>query len=177
MPPVPTTAEEDVTALSKLPSSFDRSTPKFRGNLHTLGNVLDELATLMIGKTLNDWQKKMYTVRNVEYPDSESWKSIPEFSDEEVSYEHYLAKIWTLYPGAKVSQISPEQLHTIVRIKQSLGGVDGMEDFAAYCRQFITKSEPLVCQQHLSAREVASLFMSGLSQHLQTLASVQLEIS
>jgi hypothetical protein len=64
-----------------------------------------------------------------------------------------------------------------VRIKQSLGGVDGMEDFAAYQRQFITKSDLLVRQQHLSAREVALLFMSGLSQRLQTLASVQLEIS
>jgi hypothetical protein len=58
-----------------------------------------------------------------------------------------------------------------------IGGVDRMEDFAAYRCQFIAKSEPLVRQQHLSAREVASLFMSGLSQHLQTLASVQLEIS
>jgi hypothetical protein len=104
------------------------------------------------------------------------WKSIPEFSDPEVSYENYLAKIWTLYPGTKVSQISPEQLHAIVHIKQSLGGVDGMEDFAAYCQQFIAKSEPLVRQQHLLACEVASLFMSSLSQHLQTLASVQLEI-
>jgi hypothetical protein len=52
-----------------------------------------------------------------------------------------------------------------------------MEDFAAYRRQFIAKSEPLVRQQHLSAREVALLFMSGLSQRLQTLTSVQLEIS
>jgi hypothetical protein len=52
-----------------------------------------------------------------------------------------------------------------------------VEDFATYHRQFIAKSEPLVRQQHLSAREVASLFMSGLSQRLQTLASVQLEIS
>jgi hypothetical protein len=177
MPPAPTTAEEDATALLKLPSSFNRSTPKFQGNLHTLGNFLDELATLMIGKTLNDHQKKIYTVHNVEYPDSELWKSISEFSDEAVSYESYLAKIWSLYPGAKVFQISPEQLHAIVRIKQSLGRVDGMEDFAAYRRQFIAKSDPLVRQQHLSAREVASLFMSGLSQRLQTLASVQLEIS
>jgi hypothetical protein len=119
----------------------------------------------------------MYTMRNIEYPDSESWKSIPEFSDEEVTYKHYLVKIWTLYLGVKVSQISPEQLHAIVCIKQSLSGVDGMEDFAAYRRQFITKSKPLVHQQHLSAREVASLFMSGLLQRLQTLASVQLEIS
>jgi hypothetical protein len=47
----------------------------------------------MIGKTLNDRQKKIYTVRNVEYPDSESWKSIPEFSDEAVTYESYLVKI------------------------------------------------------------------------------------
>jgi hypothetical protein len=29
MPPAPITTEEDATALSKLPSSFDRSTPKF----------------------------------------------------------------------------------------------------------------------------------------------------
>jgi hypothetical protein len=90
---MPTTAEKDATAISKLPSSFDRSTPKFRGNLHTLGNFLDELATLMIGKTLNDHQKKIYTVCNVEYPDSESWKSIPEFSEDTVTYETYLAKI------------------------------------------------------------------------------------
>jgi hypothetical protein len=164
MPPTPTTAEEDAMALSKLPLSFDRSTLKFRGNLNTLGNFLDELATLMIGKTLNDHQKKIYTVRNVEYPNSESWKSIPEFSDKAVSYESYLTKIWSLYPGAKVSQISPEQLHTIVCIKQSLSGVDGMEDFAAYHRQFIVKSDPLVCQQHLLVHEVASLFMSGFSQ-------------
>jgi hypothetical protein len=52
-----------------------------------------------------------------------------------------------------------------------------MEDFATYRRQFIAKSDPLVRQQHLSACEVALLFMSGLSQRLQTLASVQLEIS
>jgi hypothetical protein len=131
----------------------------------------------MIGKTLNDRQKKMYTVRNVEYPNLELWKSIPKFSNPEVSYENYLTKIWTLYLGAKASQISPKQLHAIVCIKQSLGGVDGMEDFAAYHRQFIVKSKPLVHQQHLLVREVASLFMSSLSPRLQTLTSVQLEIS
>ena len=167
----------DSAALAELPSSYDRAAPKFRGSSHSLQNFLDEIQTIMHSKTLTDRQKKIYTVRHVEYPDSESWRSIDEFNNDATSYETFLAKIWALYPGARPSQISPEQLLSIVRVKQSLGGVEGMEDFAAYRRQFIAKSEPLVRSQHLSAREVASLFMSGLSQRLQTLASLQLEIS
>src|ERR1700676_3651082 len=99
------------------------------------------------------------------------WRSLPEFSNKETSYEEWKKKVISLYPGA-----SEEKRWSIADLNKVIGerariGIHTIGDFGAYYRAFYTISAFLAQKNRLSPAEQSRLFIKGLSEELVRVSS------
>src|SRR6202790_4911900 len=97
-------AEQNVAiwAVRQMPSYRHHTAPKFMEDQpRELKRFFEELANLFGPANITtDSEKKSQTVRYVEVDTADMWRSLPEFSNEETSYEDWKKKVVSLYPGA-----------------------------------------------------------------------------
>jgi hypothetical protein len=163
-------AEQNGTigAVRQMPSYRHHTAPKFTEDQpRELKRFFEELANLFGPANITaDSEKKSQTVRYVEVDTADMWRSLPEFSNEEASYEDWKKKVVSLYPGA-----SEEKRWSIADLDKVIGerariGIHTIGDFGAYYRAFYTISAFLAQKNRLSPAEQSRLFIKGLSEEL-----------
>jgi hypothetical protein len=157
-----------IGAVRQMPSYRHHTAPKFTEDQpRELKRFFEELANLFgPANIIADSEKKSQTVRYVEVDTADMWRSLPEFSNEESSYEDWKKKVISLYPGA-----SEEKRWSIADLDKVIGerariGIHTIGDFGAYYRAFYTISAFLAQKNRLSPAEQSRLFIKGLSEEL-----------
>ena len=97
---------------------------------------------------------------------ADMWKSLPEYSDLNFTYEDWKKKVVSLYPGA-----NEEKRWTLADVDKLIGecarmGIYTIGDFGAYYCAFYMTSVFLVQKNRMSQAEQSRLFIKGLSTNL-----------
>ena len=157
-----------VVAVRQMPSYRHHTTPKFSEDQpRELRRFFEELANLFGPANITpEADKKAQTVCYVEVDTVDMWKSLPEYSDPNFTYEDWKKKVVSLYPGT-----NEEKRWTITDMDKLIGeharmGIYMIRDFEAYYHTFYMISMFLVQKNRMSQAEQSRLFIKGLSTDL-----------
>ena len=157
-----------IAAIKQMLSYRHYTAPKFTEDQpRELKRFFEELANLFGPVNIvTNMDKKSQTVQYIEVDMSNMWRSLPEFSSEESSYEDWKKKVISLYLGA-----NEEKRWSFVDLDKVIGerariGIHTIGDFRAYYRVFYTISAFLAKKDRLSLAEQSRLFIKSLSKEL-----------
>ena len=131
-----------VAAVRQMPSSRHHTAPKsFEDQPWELRRFFEELANLFGPANITtEADKKAQTMHYVEANTMDMWKSLPEYSNPNFTYEDWKKEVVSLYPGT-----NEEKRWTLADVDKLIGecarmGIYMIGDFRAYYCAFYTIS-------------------------------------
>lgn len=130
---------------------------------------------LQAAEITNDAAKKRQACRYVDLDTADLWELIPEYQPSH-SFDDFKSAIVKLYPGA-----GDEPRHTLADLyyfvaKQQEVAITSSSDLAAYYRNIIAITSPLIARCRLSPREQSQAFLRGLQPPLAHRVHKRLEL-
>ena len=123
-----------VVAVRQMLSYRHHTVPKLSEDQpRALRRFFEELGNLFgLANITTKADKKVQTVRYMEVDTADMWKSLPEYSDPNLTYEDWKKKVVSLYPGA-----NEEKRWTVADVDKLIGerarmGIYMIGDFGAY---------------------------------------------
>ena len=165
-------------AIIPMPVRGDRSAPKFDAKQpRELRRYFTDLEFAFAHAQITDEvEQKRHSTRYVDVDTSELWETLPEFSENATTFEDYVKKVTTLYPGA-----DEDRKWTVADMDKLVGerarlGIISLGDLGEYYRQFLVITTFLRTKGRLSEAEQSRAYVRGFSPDFSRIVSQRLQL-
>jgi hypothetical protein len=165
-----------MAAVHVMPIRGERSAPLFdQKEPSELGRYFKQLELLFTRCTIiDDKEKKEYATSYVRSNVADSWEALPEFTNEQKTYQDFKERLYELYNQSSLRYLLAD-LDRLVGERQRVG-MRSLQDISEFHLQYITISTYLLTNSLVSTRELSQSYLRVFDEAFQTRILMRLNI-